>query len=472
MRLSSRGFRSLLSRLLVVPAVVGLVLASVLVGYAGDEIWGHHSLERARMARRVLTAWLAPQEGDEKGSDYTGQNSDPLEDYKTALNLLKKDYYGPPVDAKKTRQLTYEAIQGMLDTLKDQFTSFLNPDDWSQMQATTRGDFEGIGALLQQEPPNNGAIKVVRPIETGPAEKAGLKADDVIVRVNGKPILGKDLNEVVNLIKGKSGTYVRLGVMRGKTPLDFTIRRALVEPPVVKYWMEDKENKIGHIVLTDFNEKSIEQMERAFASLESQGMRALVFDLRYNPGGLLTVAIDVASLFIPPDQNKDLDNAVVYIKEGTGKEQAMRLKEAQFTHRQVPMVVLTNGMSASASEIVAGAIKDYGVGTLMGERTFGKGLVQSLFQLGDHSALRLTTAKYYTPKHTDINRKRDEDGDPIPGSGGIVPDIEVKQSKNWKEEDFKDKTNDVQLQKALQFLRARLNGKTIAQAAQEVTQTP
>ncbi|HZP80395.1 MAG TPA: S41 family peptidase, partial [Chthonomonadaceae bacterium] len=113
--------------------------------------------------------------------------------------------------------------------------------------------------------------------------------------------------------------------------------------------------------------------------------------------------------------------------------------------------------------------KDYGIGTILGERTFGKGLVQSLFQLGDNSALRLTTAKYYTPKHTDINRKRDEDGDPIPGSGGIVPDIEVKQSPDWKAEDFKDKTHDLQLQKALAFLRARLSGKTLAQATQEVT---
>src|SRR5581483_3479197 len=467
MRRTQEGFRSVWSRLLIVPAVLGLIFASMLVGYAGSDLWSDGIGEHRRGAHSLQMAWFNADEGDKSAGDsQAAQNSDPLENYKTALNLLKKEYYGAPITAKKTQQLTYEAVRGMLDSLKDQFTSFLDPDDWSQMQATTRGDFEGIGALLQQDDPS---VKVVKPIETSPAEKVGIKADDIITAVDGKPILGKNLNEVVGLIKGKSGTSVRLGILRGKTPMEFVIKRALVEPPVVKYWLEDKESKIGHILLTDFNEKSIEQMEKAFADLERQGMRALVFDLRYNPGGLLNVAIDVASVFIPPDKNRELKNAVVYVKEGTGREQAYRLKEAEFTHPQIPLVVLTNSYSASASEIVSGAIKDYGIGTILGERTFGKGLVQSLFQLGDNSALRLTTAKYYTPKHTDINRKRDEDGDPIPGSGGIVPDIEVKQSPDWKAEDFKDKTHDLQLQKALAFLRARLSGKTLAQATQEVT---
>jgi carboxyl-terminal processing protease len=462
-----RTSKASLSRLLLLPAIVGLVTASVIVGYAGSDLWGAGTRGHGH---RVQTAWFFPQSGgSDSDSGDSAQADDPLDNYKTALSLLKKEYYGPPIDAPKTQQLTYEAIRGMLDSLKDQFTSFLDPEDWSQMQATTRGDFEGIGALLQQDETTK-MIKVVRPIETSPAEKVGIKADDEIVRVDGKSVIGKNLNDVVGMIKGKSGTVVHLTIVRGKKTVEFTIRRALVEPPIVKYWMEDTQAKIGHIVLTDFNEKSIEQMDKAFSDLERQGMRALIFDLRGNPGGLLNVAIDVASVFIPSDQNKEMDNAVVWVKEGSGKEQAYRLKESEFTHPRIPLVVLTNGSSASASEIVSGAIKDYGVGTLIGERTFGKGLVQSLFSLDDNSALRLTTAKYYTPKHTDINRKRDSDGDPIPGSGGIVPDIEIKQSSKWKE-DFKDKTNDLQLQKAIQFLRARLNGESVAQATAAIHQS-
>lgn len=457
-------------RIMVVSAMLALIATSVLVGYAGEAIVAGVEGNGARNSHRLTrTAWLSPQEKNGTApSDTEAQPAEPLENYKEALNILQKEYYGPPIDAKQSRQLTYEAIRGMLDTLKDQFTSFLDPDDWSQMQASTKGDFEGIGALLSQDPPEHGQIKVVRPIETSPAERAGVKTDDVITRVDGVSVIGRDLNEVVNKIKGKRGTTVKIGIVRGKEQMEFTITRALVEPPVVKHWMEDPTNKIGHIVLMEFNEKSMAQLDHAYSDLKSQGMKALVFDLRYNPGGLLNVAIDVASMFIPADRNKDLNNAVVYVKEGSGKEQPLRLRDRDYSTRSMPMVVLTNGMSASASEIVSGAFKDYGVATIMGERTFGKGLVQTLFPLDDRSALRLTTAKYYTPKHTDINRKRDEDGDPIPASGGIVPDVEVKQSPKWKAEDFKDKKNDLQLAKALDFLRARLTGMNVAQATEQV----
>jgi len=297
MRTSHEGSGSFLSRLLIVPAVVGLVSASVIVGYAGGDLWPGSA--HGRGGHRIQAAWFSPQNSGATTDDSaSAQAADPLENYKTALGLLKKEYYGPPIDPKKTQQLTYEAIRGMLDSLKDQFTSFLDPEDWSQMQATTRGDFEGIGALLQQD---GAMVKVVKPIETSPAEHVGIKANDIIVRVDGKSVIGKNLNDVVGMIKGKSGTTVRLGIVRNKKPLEFTIRRALVEPPVVKYAMEDPQAKIGRIQLSDFNEKSIAQMEKAFTDLDHQGMRALIFDLRGNPGGLLNVAIDVASVFILPE---------------------------------------------------------------------------------------------------------------------------------------------------------------------------
>ena len=276
------------------------------------------------------------------------------------------------------------------------------------------------------------------------------------------------VNDVVHKIKGQEGTKVRLGILRGKAILEFTLKRALIEPPVVQHWMEDRDNKIGHILLSEFNEKSIAQIQKAYRDLNEQGVRALVFDLRYNPGGLLETAEDVASLFIPKDHESDLHNVVVFIHEGSGKEKGDRLRTPEFGIKRLPMVVLVNGNSASASEIVSGAIKDYGMATLMGERTYGKGRVQTLYPLDDGSALRLTTALYYPPRHYDINFERDLEGQKIEGTGGILPDIEVKQSTKWHAEDFKDKVNDLQLQAAVDFLRSRLNGKTVAEAREQL----
>ncbi len=465
--------RNMRSRMLVLPVIFGLVIMSVLVGYGSGAIWPTHNrtvsrsvqFTDAQLTRLEHILAASSQDSGSAAVSVSGDVDDPVADYKSALMLLKKDYYGAPIDIKKERTLTYEGIRGLLASLHDQFTSFLDPDEWSQFHATTRGDFEGIGALLEQA----GAFtKIARPIEGGPAEKAGLIPEDVVVRVDGQSIKGKDINSVVHLIKGKRGTKVLIGILRGKKEMSFSITRALVEPAVVQHWMEDKQSKIGHIVLKEFNEKSVDQLERAYEDLARQNVKGLVLDLRYNPGGLLEVAIQVASLFIPKDQNVNLNNVVVFIHEGNGQEQVRNLMDMQ-THVAVPLVVLVNDGSASASEIVSGAIKDYGVGTLIGERTFGKGKVQTLFPLDDGSALRLTTALYFPPKHKDINFQHDEDGVRVPGTGGIVPDIEIKQSPKWKVEDFKDKVNDLQLQKAIQFLKSRLGGLTTAQATQSLT---
>ena len=458
---------TLWQRLALLPAVVGLVSTSVIFGYASSAL--RKPVTESADGGYMQTSRV---DADDSGASDTPdpdsrirvRAQDPLDNYRITLALLKKNYYHAPIDARRTRTLTYEAIRGMLGSLRDQFTSFLDPDDWSQMKATTEGDFEGIGALLEQE---GSQVRIVRPIETSPAEAAGIRTDDVVVSIDGVSVRGLGVNDVVNKIKGQEGTKVRLGILRGKTPLEFTLTRALVEPPVVQHWMEDGGSKIGHIVLSEFNEKSIAQMRKAYGDLGAQGMRALVFDLRFNPGGLLETAEDVASLFIPKDQDSDLRNVIVYIHEGSGKEKGDRLRTPGFSMKRMPMVVLVNGNSASASEIVAGALKDYGMATLMGERTYGKGRVQTLYPLDDGSALRLTTALYYPPRHYDINFERDPDGQKIEGTGGILPDIEVKQSPKWRAEDFKDKANDLQLQAAVDFLRSRLNGKTVAEAREQ-----
>jgi len=200
-------------------------------------------------------------------------------------------------------------------------------------------------------------------------------------------------------------------------------------------------------------------------------MKALIFDLRGNGGGVLDAAVDISSAFIPANQNPALGNVVVYIHPGSGPEEKKMLRPDDYLLDRLPMVVLADGTSASASEITAGAIKDYGVGTLIGERTFGKGLVQTLFPLDDHSALRLTTNTYFPPRHYDINYKKDADFERVPNTGGILPDIEVKQPDTWK--GAKDKVNDLQMQKGLAFLRARMKGLTVAQAKKQIAaQTP
>jgi carboxyl-terminal processing protease len=466
--MSNRGKKSGFVQLLVAGGVSTLILASGIMGYGSSLLSAAHGTHAYGSVSSQIAMLNRTGEANQDPSTEGQGPSDPIVDYKAALDVLKHNYYGSTVDTKETRKLTYAAIRGMLGSLKDQFTSFLDPDEWAQFHATTQGNFEGIGAFLE---PDGLFVKVARPIETGPAEKVGIKSDDVIVKVNHESMKGKDINYVVHHIKGPRGTKVIIDVLRDNKPLEFTVTRELVEPPIVHHWMEDSENKIGHIELDEFNEKSMEQLELAYDDLEKQGMKALVFDLRSNPGGLLDVAIQVASAFIPRDTDPSLNNAVVIIHDGNGREAARTLIGSDYTHKRIPLVVLVNDRSASASEIVTAAIKDYGIGTIMGERTFGKGKVQTLYPLDDGSALRLTTQLYYPPKHYDINFKHDDNGDRVPDTGGIVPDITVKPSPKWHTDDFKDKVNDLQLQKALVFLRAKLKGMDTAQATAEVART-
>jgi len=443
----------------IFPVVLLLVALPMFVGFAGPEVASGRWDRVSRLSLRLLGSLFSLRAAAAQDDEY------PFVAYQEALHILKTQYYstdkrGKPVeiDAKKTRDLTYAAIRGMLFSLNDPYTSFLDPEEQMAMAQAMRGDFEGIGAVLE---PYLQDVRVLRPIPDTPAYRAGIKPNDIIMSVgtfNSKgvcikntPTLGMNINEVVKLIKGPKGTKVSVTVLRkgASKPLTFVIVRDRIEPPIVTYWMEDKENKIGHIVLSDFNEKSDEQLERALLALEKQGMRALIFDLRYNPGGLLNVAADIARRFVPR-------GPVVLVQEKNGQPQPWPAHEPLRRHKPVPLVVLINEYSASASEIVAGAIQDYRLGTLIGQKTFGKGLVQTVYPLSDRSALRLTTQKYFTAHGNDINNKYDDEHRPKPGTGGVKPDIEVKQSEEWIHQNFEDKANDTQLQKALEVLRARL----------------
>ena len=370
----------------------------------------------------------------------------PVELYWDVLSRLRSHYY----QQVNEKQLTYAAIRGMLASLHDPYTRFMDPTEYRSMQEDTRGDFFGIGAQLQEK---EGQIVIYRPIEGSPADKAGIKAGDVIVEVDRKPVAGMRVDDVVKKIRGPRGTKVELTIRRkGEAKLlHISIVRDLITSPVVYSYMEDEKLGIGRIRLEQFNEKCDQLLVQKVRELEAKGLRALILDLRYNPGGLLNVAVDVASRFID-------NGVVVLIQEKNGRITKLYAERGR-AFKPYPLVVLVNEWSASASEIVAGAIRDNKRGVIIGETTFGKGLVQTIFQLQDSSAVAITTAKYLTPSGHDLNRKADPDGNEI-RRGGIQPDIVVKQSEEMT--DIDDRAHDVQLQKAVEYLREKLTAPKVA----------
>jgi len=370
----------------------------------------------------------------------------PVELYWDVLSRLRSHYY----QQVNEKQLTYAAIRGMLASLHDPYTRFMDPTEYRSMQEDTRGDFFGIGAQLQEK---EGQIVIYRPIEGSPADKAGIKAGDVIVEVDRKPVAGMRVDDVVKKIRGPRGTKVELTIRRkGEAKLlHISIVRDLITSPVVYSYMEDEKLGIGRIRLEQFNEKCDQLLVQKVRELEAKGLRALILDLRYNPGGLLNVAVDVASRFI--------DNGVVVLIQEKNGQITKLYAERGRAFKPYPLVVLVNEWSASASEIVAGAIRDNKRGVIIGETTFGKGLVQTIFQLQDSSAVAITTAKYLTPSGNDLNRKVDPDGNEI-RRGGIQPDIVVKQSEEMT--DIDDRAHDVQLQKAVEYLREKLTAPKVA----------
>lgn len=364
----------------------------------------------------------------------------PLQTYADTLEIVRTEYYGKVAD---TRTLTYNAIRGMMASLGDRYTRFLAPDDYAKMQEDNQGQFVGIGAQLDQNP--KGQVYVVKPLPDSPALKAHVQSGDIILKVNNKPVVGQDIIKVVAMIRGEPRTPVTLTLERlgAAKPIVVTIIRNYVHQEVVVSKMVDPEDKIGYIALGQFNEESDPQIDQAMTDLQAQGMKALIFDLRGNPGGLLNVAQDVASRFVA-------NGPIVWVKERGGSLQSLSVESKQHDHPKYPLVVLVNGGSASASEITSGAIKDTDSGTLIGERTFGKGLVQTIIPLPDKSAVAITTAHYFTPAKHDINHK------------GIDPDILVvltdQDQRNMNDYANKhsadpiDMVYDRQLQKAVSVL--------------------
>lgn len=369
---------------------------------------------------------------------------DPLNSYSNVLGELKERYNGTlPTDTK----LTYAAVRGLLDTVDDPYTQFLDPEEAKQLNDQNEGEFVGIGALLESQPTKDGFVRISRPLSGTPAQKAGIQKGDLITKVDGKSVVGMTVDQVVKLIRGQPDTAVKILIQRpGATqPQEFKIVRKMVEIEVVED-VSMKEGGVGYLVLNQFNQRADEKLEAAVRDLETQGMKALIIDLRNNPGGLLDVAIDVVSRFIPPrDLSTGRPNNAVIIVESGGQQDPKLVKPRKYMSPKYPIVVLVNRNSASASEIVAGAFKDTHAGTVVGTTTFGKGLVQTVFSRPqDGSAIKITTHKYLTSKGHDINRTRDH-------RGGVEPDVQV----DLTEEDFFNR-KDPQLDKALEILHQKI----------------
>lgn len=344
----------------------------------------------------------------------------------STLKSLIDENYLHEVDEEALEQGIYE---GYISGLDDPYSVYYDEEDTKSLMETTEGEYEGIGAVMQQDK-DSGIITLTHIYEDSPAMKAGLKDDDILYKVEDMEVTGEDLNEVVSHIRGEKGTKVELTVLRGKNnkEVKVTVTRGKIEVETVESKM--LEDKIGYLAVSEFDSVTYDQYEEGLNELKDQGMEALVVDLRGNPGGNLQTVCDILDLMLP-------EGLIVYTEDKKGERQDMTSdEEHQFT---LPMTVLVDGNSASASEIYAGAIQDYGLGKIVGTKTYGKGVVQKIFDLKDGTCVKLTIAEYYTPKGRNINGK------------GITPDVEIKY-----EYDEENPEADNQLEKAVQELKKEM----------------
>ena len=342
-----------------------------------------------------------------------------IEIFSDAIGAIQNDY----VDNVPSKEIIYGALKGMLSSL-DPYSQFMDPDTFKELQVETEGEFGGLGIEITLR---DNFLTIITPLDGTPADFAGLEALDRIVKIEDTVTKDITLTEAVKLMRGKPGTDVKLTIMRENADklLDFTITRDIIEIKAVRR-SAILEDNIGYIKLTDFSEKTKSDLDTALKQLEKEGMDSLIFDLRNNPGGLLISSVETASEFLPTGE------MIVYTK-GREKNQNSEFRATGKSHyKDIPLIVMVNSGSASASEIVAGAIQDHKRGIILGTTSFGKGSVQTVIPLRDGSALRLTTAKYYTPSGRTINEI------------GIVPDVTVEfEPVKEKKEELTKKDNEV-----------------------------
>ena len=393
---------------------------------------------------RLTAGGLVAQAGQSDiGDTPAGTDLRPWEMLFEVMANIKRNFVRENVDE---RELTYGAVRGMLSALNDKYTRFLTPEEYQEFLIKNRGQFFGIGAQIfsGKDTKTSEEVLVVVPMDEGPAAKAGLKAGDRIHAIDGKSTRNMPVQTAVTMIRGERGTKVTLSVQRKPedkpeapaTTQDITVIRDLIVIPAVESKLLD--GGIALIGINDFNEKTDIELDRAHEKLKGQGIKGLIIDLRGNPGGLLDVAISVASRFVKSGK-------IVKTEGRIGNEDYHAETDRYWDDLKVPLVVLVDKYSASGSEIVAGAVQDHKAGTLVGVTTYGKGSVQLLVRLKNGGALAITTARYLTPNGRDINEK------------GVVPDIVVTQPDPAP--GATGPAKDVQLERALEVVKSEIEKK-------------
>lgn len=339
-----------------------------------------------------------------------------------AMQIIKARYVEDvPVDTLMTG-----AIKGMVNSLGDPHSIYMDAKMYKEFMIETEGSFGGVGIVLGAK---EKVLTVISPIEGTPGEKAGIKSGDEIVKIDGQDTKGLALDEAVSKIRGPEGTQVTLTIRRGQEVKDYTLTRSNIQIKTVSGKMLP--DHIGYIRLSMFNENTGSDLVKKYQELEKEGMKAIVLDLRDNPGGLLDESVKVANKFVPKGPVVS-----VITRDGRRDTSTSNLEAVKY-----PCVVLVNGGSASASEIVAGAIQDTGSGTLVGTKTYGKGSVQTLMRLDGGAAIKLTIAKYYTPKDRSIN------------GIGIEPDVKVELPEQTQPG---QEVKDIQLDKAVEIVKSKI----------------
>ncbi len=340
-------------------------------------------------------------------------------------SLIESDYLGD-VDEDALKEGLYK---GYLEALGDPYSEYYDAEETAKFNENMSGEFSGIGVVMSQDQ-KSGLVTMVQIYKESPAAKAGLKEGDILFQVEGKDISGKKLEEIVTEIKGEKGTEVVITVLRGTEGEKVTtyVVRDTIEVKTVEYEM--MEDQIGYLAVSEFDSVTYEQYQTALKDLEAQGMKGLVIDLRNNPGGNLDIVCEMLDLILPK-------GLLVYTEDKNGEKQEYT-SDAAYEY-DVPMTVLINGNSASASEIFAGAVQDYERADIVGTTSYGKGVVQSVYALKDGTCVKLTVAEYFTPKGRSINGK------------GIKPDVEVEYEYNEEEPEA-----DNQLERAVEVLKQKM----------------
>ena len=404
-------------------------LRGVIMGAAGCILVLLSALTIAQYAGKINVA--AGLKWDENGMS---KEAVEIKDKAEILSSYITRFYLNDIDYGKMGDIIYKAMVSGRD---DKYAAYYTKDEYKDISEKTKGEFCGIGAYISQGK-NDNSLKVAGVVKGGPAEKAGIKKGDIIVEVDGENIQGKDSSYAVSKMKGKKGTNVSISVVRkgNKKPITFNIKREVIHDNTVSYKMLD--NNIGYISVSAFETVTKKQFKSAVDCLEKKNEKGLIIDLRDNGGGLLDTALDMLDHILPK-------KLVVYTKDKNGVAEEYYTKDDK--EIKIPIVILVNGNSASASEVFCGALRDYGKAKLLGTKTFGKGIVQSSFAFRDGTGLKFTTSKYYTPKGINIH------------GTGFEPDIKVKSNGKMtalKESGYKV---DNQINAALDYLTIALKSK-------------